>query len=108
MQPAKPAYPSLQPAYGMGAPQQPAAWNMPPAARQQPEQSPCLRTAVLVTGIIHIVMSIFPTNVLGIIAGCFQLTGASQVRGAMYRVFESRRTQVDCFPQCKLAEKHAT
>ena len=70
MQPAKPAYPaypSLQPSYGMGA-------------QQQPEQDGCLRTSVFVTGIIHIVISIFPTNVFGIIAGCFQLTGAGKVR----------------------------
>ena len=79
MQPAKPAYPSLQPSYGMGAPQQPATWNMPTVASQQPEQDGCLRTTVWVTGIIHIVISIFPTNVLGIIAGCFQITGASRV-----------------------------
>ena len=97
MQPAKPAYPSLQPGYGMGAPQQPAAWNMPPAARQQPEQSPCLRTAVLVTGIIHIVMSIFPTNVLGIIAGCFQLTGASQVRGQCTGFSSQGRAKLSTF-----------
>ena len=79
MQPVKPAYPP-PPSYGMGAPQQPVAWNMQHPAPQQPEQDGCLRTSVLVTGIIHIVISIFPTNVLGIIAGCFQITGASTVR----------------------------
>ena len=86
MQPAKPAYPSLQPSYGMGAPQQPAAWNLPPhaaaaAARQQWQDQPdgCLRTSVFACGIIHIVISIFPTNVLGIIAGSFQIAGASKV-----------------------------
>ena len=75
MQPAKAAYPSLQPSYGMGAPQQPAAWNMP----QRQEQDGCLRTSVFACGIIHIVISIFPTNILGIIAGSFQITGASKV-----------------------------
>ena len=80
MQPAKPAYPPPPSSYGMGAPQQPVAWNMQHPAPQQPEQDGCLRTSVLVTGIIHIVISIFPTNVLGIIAGCFQITGASMVR----------------------------
>ena len=67
MQPAKPAYPSLQPSYGMGAPQ------------QRQDQDGCLRTSVFACGIIHIVISIFPTNVLGIIAGSFQITGASKV-----------------------------
>ena len=76
MQPAKAAYPSLQPSYGMGAPQQPAAWNMP---QQRQEQDGCLRTSVFACGIIHIVISIFPTNILGIIAGSFQITGASKV-----------------------------
>ena len=76
MQPAKAAHPSVQPSYGMGAPQQPAAWNMP---QQRQEQDGCLRTSVFACGIIHIVISIFPTNILGIIAGSFQITGASKV-----------------------------
>ena len=75
MQPAKPAYPSLQPE----APQQPAAWNMPTVASQQPEQNGCLRTTVLVTGAIHIVLSVFTFNVLGCIGGGFQIAGASVV-----------------------------
>ena len=65
----------------MGVPQQPMAynnWQRP--APVQPEQGGCLRTSVLVTGIIHIVLSVFSFNVLGCIAGGFQIAGASAVR----------------------------
>ena len=63
MQPAKPAYPAkfYDPAYplvGMGAQGQPGAWSMPHNAPLQPEQGGCLRTSVLVTGILHIVLSV--------------------------------------------------
>ena len=67
MQPAKPAhpakfydpaYPSVQTSYGMGAQGQPGAWSMPRNAPLQPEQGGCLRTSVLVTGILHIVLSV--------------------------------------------------
>ena len=39
----------------------------------------CLRTVVLVTGIIHIVLSIVSFDVLGCIAGGFQVAGARVV-----------------------------
>ena len=67
MQPAKPAhpakfydpaYPSVQSSYGMGAQGRPGAWSMPRNAPLQPEQGGCLRTSVLVTGILHIVLSV--------------------------------------------------
>ena len=81
MQPAKLVYPPPAPAsYGMGAPQQPVAWNMQLPAPQQREEHGCLRTSVLVTGILHIVLSVFTFNVLGCIGGGFQIAGASAVR----------------------------
>ena len=92
MQPAKAAYPSLQPSYGMGAPQQPAAWNTP----QLQEQDSCLRTSVFACGIIHIVISIFPTNILGIIAGSFQITGASKVHQFIYVKRDTRKYREVC------------
>ena len=78
MQPAKPAYPPPA-SYGMGAPQQPVVWKMQHLTPQQREQGGCLRTSVLVTGILHIVLSVFTFNVLGCIGGGFQIAGASAV-----------------------------
>ena len=87
MQPAKPAYPakfydpaypSLQPSHGMMAAQ--GQWNGPHHGPLQPERGGCLRTSVLVTGILHIILSIFSFNVLGRIGGGFQIAGATAVR----------------------------
>ena len=61
--------------------QQPVAWNMqrprPPAPLQQ-EQGECLRTAVFVTGILHIVLGVFTFNVLGCIGGGFKIVRVTQ------------------------------
>ena len=52
---------------------------MPRPRPMQQEQGGCLRTSVLVTGILHIVLSVFTFNVLGCIGGGFQIAGATAV-----------------------------
>ena len=61
--------------------QEPMAWNSQPPRRapEPPDDGGGLRTWVLVTGIIHIVLSIVTFDVLGCIAGGFQVAGAQAV-----------------------------
>ena len=59
--------------------QEPMAWNSQVRRAPEPPDDGSLRTAVLVTGIIHIVLSIVSFDVLGCIAGGFQVAGAQAV-----------------------------